>query len=107
MSSVSTTTVGPNKPCLCRVCCLALAVSPAVNCTRRIGVKAGPAVQAVMTGLVLTSQYLEELMSTRLGVQRKGEVLSADRRTGPDGREYYDIQAGSINLCLHPSLLSR
>ena len=43
-------------------------------------------------------QYLEELMSTRLGVQRKGEVLSADRRTGPDGREYYDIQARFILL---------
>ena len=37
-------------------------------------------------------------MSTRLGVQRKGEVLSADRRMGPDGREYYDIQARLILL---------
>ena len=31
-------------------------------------------------------------MSTRLGVKRSGEVVSADRRMGPDGREYYDIQ---------------
>ena len=38
------------------------------------------------------TQYLEELMSTRLGVQRRGEVLAADKRTGPDGKEYYDIQ---------------
>ena len=37
-------------------------------------------------------QYLEELMSTRLGVQRRGEVLAATRRVAPDGKEYYDIQ---------------
>ena len=43
----------------------------------------------------LATQYLEELMSTRLGVQRKGEVLSADKRTAPDGKEYYDIQASA------------
>ena len=44
-------------------------------------------------GACFGMQYLEELMSTRLGVQRQGEVLSADKRTGPDGKEYYDIQA--------------
>lgn len=37
-------------------------------------------------------QYLEELMSTRLGVKRNGEVVEADQRVGPDGKEYYDIQ---------------
>ena len=37
-------------------------------------------------------QYLEELMSTRIGVRRTGEILSADKRTGPDGKDYYDIQ---------------
>ncbi|BDA41374.1 PsbP domain-containing protein 1, chloroplastic [Coccomyxa sp. Obi] len=37
-------------------------------------------------------QYLEELMSTRIGVRRTGEILSADKRIGPDGKEYYDIQ---------------
>ena len=31
-------------------------------------------------------------MSTRLGVKRSGEVVSADERMGPDGRMYYDIQ---------------
>ncbi len=43
------------------------------------------------------NQYLEELMSTRIGVKRTGEILSADKRTGPDGKEYYDIQVGSTN----------
>jgi len=37
-------------------------------------------------------QYLEEFMSTRLGVRRTGEVISASLRTGKDGRLYYDIQ---------------
>ena len=37
-------------------------------------------------------QYLEELMSTRLGVKRNGEVVAAETRMGPDGKEYYDIQ---------------
>lgn len=57
-------------------------------------------------GLLLVLQYLEELMSTRLGVQRKGEVLSADRRTGPDGREYYDIQVNCSLTALHSRSLS-
>ncbi len=37
-------------------------------------------------------QYLEELMSTRIGVKRSGEVVSATERMGPDGKKYYDIQ---------------
>lgn len=37
-------------------------------------------------------QYLEEFMSTRLGVRRTGEVISASSRTGSDGQTYYDIQ---------------
>jgi hypothetical protein len=43
------------------------------------------------------NQYLEELMSTRIGVRRTGEILSADKRTGPDGKEYYDIQVDSVS----------
>lgn len=31
-------------------------------------------------------------LATRIGVRRTGEVLSAAKRTGPDGKEYYDIQ---------------
>lgn len=31
-------------------------------------------------------------MSTRLGVRRTGEIVSAAERTGPDGKLYYDIQ---------------
>lgn len=37
-------------------------------------------------------QYLEEFMSTRLGVKRTAEVESAESRTTDDGKEYYDIQ---------------
>jgi hypothetical protein len=37
-------------------------------------------------------QFLEEFMSTRIGVKRQGEVISAVARTGDDGLEYYDIQ---------------
>ncbi len=39
------------------------------------------------------AQFLEELMSTRLGVRRQGEVVSATTRTADDGKEYYDIEA--------------
>lgn len=42
------------------------------------------------------SQYLEELMSTRLGVKRTGEVVTADERVGSDNKLYYDIQVGSF-----------
>ena len=37
-------------------------------------------------------QYLEEFMSTRLGVKRTAEVVAAAERTGADGQLYYDIQ---------------
>lgn len=37
-------------------------------------------------------QYVRELMSTRLGVRRDSDVISAADRTGPDGNEYYDLQ---------------
>ena len=37
-------------------------------------------------------QYLRELMSTRLGVRRESEIVSASDRTGADGNEYYDLQ---------------
>ena len=41
----------------------------------------------------LLDVYLnQEFMSTRLGVKREGEIVSATSRTGSDGREYYDIQ---------------
>lgn len=35
-------------------------------------------------------------MSTRLGVRRDGEVVAADKRMGPDGKEYYDIQVHTL-----------
>lgn len=37
-------------------------------------------------------QYLEELKTTRLGVRRAADIVSASSRTGSDGRDYYDIQ---------------
>lgn len=37
-------------------------------------------------------QFLEEFMSTRIGVKREGEVISAVTRTGTDGQQYLDIQ---------------
>lgn len=37
-------------------------------------------------------QYLREMMSTRLGVKRESDVISAANRTGSDGNEYYDLQ---------------
>ncbi|KAI7844093.1 hypothetical protein COHA_002234 [Chlorella ohadii] len=40
----------------------------------------------------LKQQFLEEFMSTRLGVRRTAEVVSAVPREGPGGRTYYDIQ---------------
>lgn len=37
-------------------------------------------------------QYLEEFMSTRIGIRKEAEVVSAVERTGADGLQYYDIQ---------------
>lgn len=37
-------------------------------------------------------QYLEEFMSTRLGVKRSAEIEKAVKRTGSDGKIYYDIE---------------
>ncbi len=40
----------------------------------------------------LLDQYLnKEFMSTRLGIRREGEVVSATERQGGDGRTYYDL----------------
>ncbi|KAL4429180.1 hypothetical protein ABPG77_010159 [Micractinium sp. CCAP 211/92] len=39
----------------------------------------------------IQQQYLEEFMSTRLGVKRTAEVVSAEERTGKDGQLYYDV----------------
>lgn len=37
-------------------------------------------------------QYLEEFMSTRLGVKRTAEIEKASSRVGVDGKSYYDIE---------------
>lgn len=41
----------------------------------------------------ILDQYLnKEFMSTRLGIKRTGEIVSASSRDGPEGRKYYDIE---------------
>lgn len=41
----------------------------------------------------ILDQYLnKEFMSTRIGIKRTGEVVSASSRTGSDGNQYYDVQ---------------
>lgn len=40
----------------------------------------------------IKSQFLEEFMSTRLGVKREAEVVKASSRVGRDGKEYYDVE---------------
>lgn len=40
-------------------------------------------------------------MSTRLGVKRTAEVVSATAREGPGGRTYYDIQTRVRPCWLH------
>lgn len=37
-------------------------------------------------------QYLSELLSTRLGVRRTTDVVSAQERTASDNRKYYDLE---------------
>jgi len=39
----------------------------------------------------IQSQYLEEFMSTRIGVKRTTDIVSATSRTGADGQMYYDL----------------
>ena len=40
-------------------------------------------------------QYLRELLSTRLGVKRTTDIVSAGERIGPDGKKYYDLEVAS------------
>lgn len=44
-------------------------------------------------------QYLRDMMSTRLGVKRETNVVSASDRIGPDGNEYYDLQVQHLRTC--------
>ena len=40
----------------------------------------------------LPPRYLtQEFMSTRIGIRREGKILSAVKRTGADGLDYYDL----------------
>lgn len=43
----------------------------------------------------LLDKYLnKEFMSTRIGIKREGEIISAASRQGDDGRLYYDLEVG-------------
>jgi len=46
----------------------------------------------------ILDQFLEEFMSTRIGVKRSAEVVSAAARTADDGQLYYDIQIRAQSL---------
>ena len=46
-------------------------------------------------GEQILKQYLNEFMSTRLGVQRESNVVNTRARTGVDGRQYYEIQVST------------
>lgn len=48
----------------------------------------GPPAAAAETVL---AQFLTELMSTRIGVTREGEVTGASSRVADDGNTYYDV----------------
>lgn len=37
-------------------------------------------------------QYRRELMSTRIGVKRATEIVSASERTADDQKKYYDLE---------------
>jgi hypothetical protein len=41
----------------------------------------------------ILDKYLnKEFMSTRIGIKREGEIISAASREGSDGKVYYDIE---------------
>jgi hypothetical protein len=41
----------------------------------------------------ILDKYLnKEFMSTRIGIRREGEIISAASRQGSDGKTYYDIE---------------
>lgn len=50
----------------------------------------------------LRQQYLSEFMSTRLGSQKKVDILSASSREA-DGRMYYDVEVRRAPMltCMH------
>lgn len=41
---------------------------------------------------ITKQQYVRELMSTRLGVKRSAEILSASERIGDDDKKYFDLE---------------
>lgn len=51
-------------------------------------------------------QYLRELLSTRIGVKRTADVVSASDREASDGRKYYDLEVCELLTVYRPKLLS-
>ena len=45
----------------------------------------------------LKGEYLDEFLSTRIGVRREGKVVDAVRREGEDGKAYYDVRVNIVS----------
>jgi len=45
----------------------------------------------------LRREYLDEFLSTRIGVRREGKVVDAVRREGEDGKAYYDVRVRIVS----------
>ncbi len=45
----------------------------------------------------LKGEYLDEFLSTRIGVRREGKVVDAVRREGADGKVYYDVRVNIVS----------
>lgn len=46
-------------------------------------------------------QYLTEFMSTRLGVRRESNVLTASQRVADDGRMYYEVEVRNFAILVN------
>lgn len=53
-------------------------------------------------GQQLLKQFLNEFMSTRLGVRREPKLLRTNVRTTMDGDEYYEIEVRTVLLATGP-----
>ena len=45
----------------------------------------------------LKGEYLDEFLSTRIGVRREGKVVDAVRREADDGKVYYDVRVNIVS----------
>jgi hypothetical protein len=52
-------------------------------------------------------QYLTEFMSTRLGVRRESNVLSASSKVADDGKLYYQVEVNQIVRCRYQNPIKK